>query len=64
MPADWVVEHLDVIEYVRERFVPGRVDPSFDPFLLQCTEEALSHYIVVAVPSPAHARNYAVLLQQ
>lgn len=64
MPADRVVEHLDVIEYVGVRFLPGKVDPSLDPFLLQCTEEAFGHCIVVAVSSPTHARNDAVLFQQ
>jgi len=64
MPTDWVAKHLDVVEYVRLRLVPGWIDPSLDPLLRQRTEEALSHRIVVAVSSPAHARNDAVLLQQ
>lgn len=64
MPADRVVEHLDVVEHVRCGGGPGRVDPPLDPLLLQDAEEALGHGVVVAVPATAHARHHPVRLQE
>ncbi len=64
MPADRVVEHLDVIEHVRGSHGACRVDPPLDPLLLQYPEEALGHGIVVAVPAAAHARHHPVRFQE
>ena len=64
MPTNRVVEHLDVVEHVRGRRGPGRVDPPLDPLLFQDAEEALGHRVVVAVPAAAHARHHPVHLQE
>ena len=66
MPTNRVVEHLDVVEHVRGRRGPGRVDPPLDPLLFQDAEEALGHRApggVVTVARPAHARDQAVHVQ-
>jgi len=55
IPANRVVKHLDVIEYVQDRCSPRRVNLPLDPLLLRATEEAFSHRIVVTVSSTARA---------
>ena len=44
-----VVEHLDVVEDIRTRFVVVDVDPSLDAFALDQLEEAFGNGVVVTV---------------
>src|SRR5690606_36925466 len=64
VPAFGVVEHLDVVEHVATRRIPGQVDPSPDPLSLEQLEEALGYGVVVAVAAPAHAADDSVGLQE
>ena len=64
MFALWVIEHLDVVEYILPRVVSGFVNSAPDTFALQEVEEALSNRVVMAVPSAAHAVFEIMLLQE
>ena len=64
MPAFGVVKHLDVVEHVATRRIPGQVDLSPDPLSLEQLEEALGHGVVVAVAAAAHARHHVVALEE
>ena len=55
MPAFWVIEHLDVIEYIRAGILPGAVDLSPDPLPFQQLEKAFRYRIVMAVATSTHA---------
>ena len=55
MLAFWVVEELDVIEYVLASLFAVWIGFSSDPFSLQQLEKALGNRVVIAVPTSAHA---------
>ncbi len=59
-----IVEHLDVIEDVRSRRLPVRIDPALDAFALQQLEKALSDRIVMAVTPATHAGDQVVGLEK
>src|SRR5690606_15315978 len=59
-----VVEHLDVLEHVLAGGVAARIDSASNALALEQLEEALGHRVVVAVPTPAHARHQTVSLQE
>ena len=52
MPADRVVEHLDVVEHIGPRGLAVRVDPPLDTLLLQRTEEGADQ--ATDLPEPGH----------
>lgn len=62
--ALWVVEHLDVNEHIGAGILPGWIDLAANPLSLEQLEEALSHGVVVAVASPAHAAEQVVVPQE
>ena len=64
MFALWVIEHLNVVEYILPRFVSGFVGFTPDAFALQKVEEAFGNRVVMAVASAAHAVFEIVLLQE
>ena len=64
MFALWVIEHLDVVEYILPCVVSGFVNSAPNTFALQEVEEALSNRVVMAVPSAAHAVFEIMLLQE
>ena len=64
MPAHRVVEQLDVVEHIRPRLVPGRVDLALHSLPLEQLEEALGHGVVVAVSATTHAADHLVILQE
>ncbi len=55
MPADSIVERLDIVGDVRPCNLPVPVDPLPDAFLLQAAKEGFCDRIVPAMPPPAHA---------
>ena len=54
MAPAWIVEVLDVAEYVRSGVVVGAVDFAGRPFGLQGREESLNRGIVLDIAGPAH----------
>lgn len=64
MPAFGFVKHLDVVEHVTTRRIPGQVDLSPDLLSLEQLEEALGHGVVVAIAAPAHAADDPMSLQE
>jgi hypothetical protein len=64
MFALWVIEHLDVVEYILPRVVSGFVNSAPDRFTLKEFEEALINRVVIAVSSAAHAVFEIALLQE
>ncbi len=60
----WVIEHLNVGEYILPRVVSGFVGFAPDGFALQEVEETLGNRVVMAVPSAAHAVFEIVLFQK
>jgi hypothetical protein len=64
MFALWIVEHLNVVEYVLPRIISGFVGFAPDAFALQEVEEAFGDSVVVAVPSATHAVFEIMLLQE
>jgi len=55
VPSGPIVEHFDVIKYLRACFCPYCIDLSPDTLLLQAAVERLGYRIVVAVTALAHA---------
>ena len=55
MLALWVIEHLDLVEYVLPRVVSGLVGFAPDAFAIEKNEEALGNSIVMTVTPSAHA---------
>jgi len=35
MSLTWVVKHLDIVEHITARLGPSRIEPTFDPLLLE-----------------------------
>ena len=64
MSAFWVVEHLDVIEYIGSGILPGAVDLSPDPLPLQQLEKAFRYRIVMAVATSTQAAKQVVGFQE
>ena len=64
VPADAVVERLDVLEDARLRLLPAGVLLVMHQFPLQAGEEALDRRIVPAVTRATHARDQAMTRQQ
>lgn len=64
MSANRVVEHLNVIEYVRGSSSPVRVNAPLDSLLLQCAEEAFGNGVIVAIATATHARHHMVRPQE
>ena len=60
VPADSIVETLNVIKYVRLCIVPRRADLTFDSFLLQAAEEGFSDCVVSEVTPTTHAGQQGV----
>ena len=53
--AGWVIEHLDVIEYVLPCCIACDVRPPPDPFPFQELKKALGDGIIMTVSTSAHA---------
>ena len=53
--SNWIVEAFKVIKDFRLGLLPCFVNPLFDLFTLQVSEERFSHRVVLAVTSSAHA---------
>jgi hypothetical protein len=52
----WVVEDLDVAEYVGSGILTVDVDLAADAFALDELEKSLRNRVVLTVPATAHAR--------
>jgi len=63
MPAPTVVERLDVVEGVGNRFCSRLVLGAMHPLILEAVEEALRRGVIPAVALPAHRTDHAVFLQ-
>jgi hypothetical protein len=55
MFALWIIEHLNIVEYILPRIISGFVSAAPDTFTLQEVKEAFGNGVVVAVSSTAHA---------
>ena len=64
MPADRIVEPLDVVEDIGSRGVAGAIDLFADPLGLQRGEEALHRGVVPDVAGPAHRTDDAIVGHQ
>jgi hypothetical protein len=64
VPADRVVEPLDVVEHVDPGGVPRTLDLFADPLGLQRGEEALHRGVVLDVAGPAHGTDDAIVGHQ
>ena len=51
--APGVVKHLDVIEHIALRMLPGHIDFPLDALALEQLEKALCHRIVMTVAAPS-----------
>ena len=60
----WIIEHLDVVEYVLPCLGSGFIGPAPYPFALEEIEEALRDRVVMAVTTPAHRMFQIVMLQE
>lgn len=49
-----IVEHLDILEQVLDRFFACRIACAMDPFVLETVEEAFGRSIVPEVALAAH----------
>jgi len=49
MPANWVVEHFNVVKDILAIQVSGAVDFAFDTFTFKQLEKTFSNCIVVAI---------------
>ena len=56
MSTAWVVEQLNVVEYLSPGLTPFFVDLAFNALRLQQLEEAFSPSVVMAVTSVTHAQ--------
>jgi hypothetical protein len=52
---NWIVEAFNVLKDFRPGLLPCFVNPLFDFFTLQVTEERFGHCVVPAVASSTHA---------
>ena len=59
MQALAIIESFDERKDLPARVIPALIRLVMDQFILQGTEEALRHRIVVAIPFAAHARRHA-----
>ena len=59
---NWIVEVFNVLKDLRPGLLPCFINPLFDFFNLQVTEERLRHCVVPAVFSSAHAGAQSVVL--
>ena len=59
---NWIVEAFNVLKDFRPGLLPCFINPLFDFFTLQVTEERFSHRVVPAVASSAHAGAQSVFL--
>ena len=50
----WIIEHLDLVEYVLPGLGSGFIVPAPYPFALEEIEEALRDRVVMAVAASAH----------
>ena len=64
MFALWVVEKLDVIEYIPAGFFAGFVLSASDALAFEQVEEAFRHRIISTVPTTAHALRQIVLFEE
>ena len=64
MFAFWIVEHLDVVEYVLSCFISGLVDFAPNAFAVKEVEEAFGNGIVVTVAPAAQGVFQIVLFQE
>ena len=56
MSALAIVDQLNVLKDRRPRLIPSLERAVMDPLVLQRTEKALRHRIIVTVAPPAHTR--------
>ena len=61
MLALWIVEHLDVFEYIAPRGIASGISLSPDPLAFQELKEALGDGVVMTVPATAH-RGFQIVL--
>jgi hypothetical protein len=59
---NWIVEAFNVLKDFRLGRLPCFVNPLFDFFTLQVTEERFGHRILPAITPSAHARTQTVFL--
>ena len=64
MPADGILEPLDVVEHIRSRVVLAPVDRAPDPLGLERGEEALLGGIVPDVARSSHRALHAIVGHQ
>jgi hypothetical protein len=62
VPADSVVENLDVVEHIRPCLLALQIDPPSNPLFLQAAEKRFRHSIVVAVAPATHAGDKTMIL--
>ena len=61
MAASWIVIKLDVIEYLRPRFVPCFIYLALDAFSFQQREKTFGNSIVMAISPATHAEIQVVI---
>ena len=55
-----VIKHLDVLDHITSRLVPGAINDVSGPFGFQAVEEALHNGIIPTIALSTHAAVHAV----
>ena len=61
-PTYPVIKHVDVIKYISPSLIPVCIDNA--RALVWATEKTLHHSVIMAIASPTHAGNQAVLFEK